>query len=84
MATLEELYDKVLADEGEREALAQAAADPQALAEFLAQRGCESSPEEARAFMEERLARTGELSCDELAAVSAGYMYRPPYHGGLC
>ncbi len=72
MATLEELYDKVLADEGEREALAQAAADPQALAEFLAQRGCESSPEEARAFMEERLTRTGELSCDELFAVAGG------------
>lgn len=72
MATLEEIYRKALTDEGERAALAQAAADPQALAEFLAQRGCDAAPEEACAFAQERLARTGELSGEELLAVSGG------------
>ncbi len=72
MATLEEIYRNALADEGERLALARAASDPRALAEFLGRRGCGASPEEARAFMDGRLARTGELSNEELAAASGG------------
>ena len=72
MATLEEICRNVLADEGERLALAQAACDDRRLAEFLAQRGCDATPEEARAFAQGELAKTGELSGEELAAVSGG------------
>lgn len=72
MATLEDIYNQALGDEGERKALAQAMPDDQALAAFLGQRGCVATAEEARAFLDERLSRTGELALEELALVSGG------------
>ncbi len=77
MATLEEVYQKVLADEDEREAFAKAAPDESALAEFLAQRGCEATPQEARAFVEEKFSRTGELAGEELEDVAGGDCTEP-------
>ncbi len=72
MATLDELYQKVLASEEERTAFAKAAADEQAIAEFLAQRGCDATPQEARAFLEGKFSQTGELANEELAGASGG------------
>ena len=72
MATLEEIYQKALTDEDERNAFAQVASDPQGLAAFLAERGCDATPEEARAFVSEKLSHTGELANEELAGVSGG------------
>ncbi len=72
MATLEEVYQKALADESERAAFAKAASDESAIAEFLAQRGCDATPQEARAFVEAKLSRTGELASEELADVAGG------------
>ncbi len=72
MATLEEVYQKVLADEGEREAFAKVASDESAIAEFLAQRGCEATPQEARAFAQEKLSQAREFAGEELAAVVGG------------
>lgn len=72
MASLEEIYQKALADEGGREALAKAACDEAALSEFLTQYGCDVTPQEARAFMAKKFAQTGELSNEELAATSGG------------
>ncbi len=73
MATLEEVYQKALADEGEREAFAKAASDESAIAEFLAQRGCEATPQEARAFVEAKLSRVGQLAGEELEDVAGGH-----------
>ncbi len=72
MATLEEIYTKALSDEAEREAFAKAAPDAQALAAFLQERGCDATPEAARAFLDEQTSRTGELAVEELATVAGG------------
>lgn len=79
MATLKELYDKALADEDERQTLAQAASDPQALAAFFEQRGCKATLEEIRAFMK-GATPANELSLDDLSAVTAGFgLLEPDY-----
>lgn len=84
MATLEEVYQKVLADEGERSAFAKAASDEAAVAEFLAQRGCAATPQEARAFLEEKFSQTGELASEELSTVSGGGCFDDlPFPGTL-
>lgn len=84
MATLEEVYQKALSDEGEREAFAKVANDEQALAEFLAARGCDATPQEARAFVQAQLSRTGELASEELADVSGGGCFDDiPFPGTL-
>ncbi len=72
MATLEELYTKTLTDEAERAAFTKAAPDAQALAAFLQERGCDATPDEARAFLDAKLTRTGELALEELSTVSGG------------
>ena len=72
MATLEEIYAKALTDEGERQAFAQIASDPQAIGGFLAERGCDATPEEAQAFVKAKLAATSELAGEELSMASGG------------
>lgn len=72
MATLDEIYTKALADEDERKAFAKAAPDAQDLAAYLQERGCDATPEEARAFLDGKLSRTGELAGEELASVAGG------------
>ncbi len=84
MATLEEVHQKVLADEDEREAFAKTACDEVALSEFLSQRGCDVTPQEARAFVGAKLSCTGELAGEELAGVSGGGCFDDvPFPGTL-
>ncbi len=72
MASLEEVYQEILASDEERRAFAQVASDEQTIMGYLAQRGCEVTPQEAHAFMQEKLAQTRELSSAELADASGG------------
>ena len=59
MATLDELYTTVLADEAERAAFAEAAKTPEGLSAFLADRGCDATPEQLAEFLKERQAGQG-------------------------
>ena len=73
MATLEEIYGKIVSDEGEKQALAQAAASREGTAAFLEQRGCEAAPEEFAAFLKEKTKPAeGELSDAELEGAAGG------------
>ncbi len=87
MATLEDIYTKALADEGERQAFAQVASDPQAIGGFLAERGCDATPEEAQAFVKAKLAATSELAGEELSMASGGgdcYLRPPGNYNPIC
>ena len=77
MATLEELYEKVVSDDGEKQALAQAVATKEGTAAFLAERGCDATPEELVAFFKGRACAPegGELSEEELGDVAGGAWY---------
>ena len=72
MATLDELYTKVLADEAERAAFAQAGATTEGLRAFLADRGCDATPEDVAAFLRGRQSDQGEISDEELDSVAGG------------
>ena len=72
MATIGELYEKVLADEAERAAFAEAAATPEGLRAFLADRCCDAAPEDVTAFLEARRAEQGEIADEELGTVAGG------------
>ena len=71
MATLEEVYQKVLADEGERAAFVEAA-NGGAVQAFLAERGCEATEQQVADFLKDVATREGELSEAELAGVAGG------------
>ncbi len=72
MATLDELYTKVLADENEGAAFAEAAKTPDGMAAFLAERGCEATPDQAVEFLKAKTAEQGEVSDAELDSVAGG------------
>ena len=72
MATLEEVYQKVLADEGERAAFVEAGGTAEGLEAFLRERGCEASLEEVGEFLEAKQAQQGELADEELDSVAGG------------
>ncbi len=72
MATLEEVYDKVMSDEGERAAFTQAAATREGLAAFLSERGCDATVEELASFFKEKAPGQGELDDEELAGAAGG------------
>ena len=72
MATVGELYEKVLADEAERTAFTQAGATTEGLRAFLADRGCDATPEDVAGFLEARRAEQGEISDEELDSVAGG------------
>ena len=71
MATLEEVYQRVLADEGERAAFVEAAKNGATQA-FLAERGCEASEQQVADFLKDVATREGELSEAELEGVAGG------------
>lgn len=72
MATLEDVYAKLVSDDGEKKALAQAFADKQ-VGEFLTERGCEATEDEFTAFLKDKVAPSGDaISEEELAAVGGG------------
>ena len=73
MATLEEIYAKIVSDDTEKKALAEAFATEEGAAAFLAQRGCEASPVEFVAFMREKAGATGELADKTLEGAAAGF-----------
>ena len=72
MATLDELYKKVLADEAERAAFAEAAKTPEDMRAFLADHGCDAAPEEVATFLEARRSEQGEIADEELDSVAGG------------
>ena len=73
MATLEEVYEKLLADDGEKKELAEAlAATKEGVAAFLAQRGCEATVDEFVAFLRGKVPESGELGEAELEAAAGG------------
>lgn len=72
MATLEEIYERALSDEGERTAFVTSAETLEGLTAFLAERGCDATPEQVASFLKEKQAAQGEISDAELEAVSGG------------
>ena len=74
MATLEEIYQQVVADDDAKAALAEAAKTPEGLQAFLAERGCDASPEEVAEFLRAKAAAgtEGEIADDELDGVAGG------------
>ena len=72
MATLDELYSTVLANEAEKAAFAEAAKTAEGLSAFLAERGCAATPEQVTAFLKEKQAAQGEMSDAELESVAGG------------
>ena len=72
MATPEEIYAKVLSDEKEKVAFSQAFATVEGAREYLAQHGCDATPEEFVAFLREKAPQLGELSDEELGEASGG------------
>lgn len=72
MATLDELYSTVLADEAERAAFAEAAKTPEGLSAFLAERGCDATPEQLTEFLKAKAAEQGEITDAELDSVAGG------------
>ena len=71
MKTMEELFQEVLGSDGLKGAFAQAVSEGR-MEEFLKEHGCEASPEEVKAFLQEKQAKEGELSEAELDVVSGG------------
>lgn len=72
MATIEELYKKVLSDDAEKAAFAEAGKTPEGLAAFLKERDCEATPEEVVDFLKAKQAQQGELADEELDSVAGG------------
>ncbi len=72
MATLDEVYESVVADEAQRAAFVEASATEEGVASFLVQRGCEVTPEQVAAFLAEKRSEQGEMSDAELDAVAGG------------
>lgn len=72
MATLDELYTNVLADEAEKAAFAEAAKTPEGLAAFLEAHGCDATPEQVAEFLKARRSEEGEISDAELDSVAGG------------
>ena len=74
MATLEEIYQQVVADDDAKAALAEAAKTPEGLQAFLTEHGCDAAPEEVAEFLRAKAASgaEGELADEELDAVAGG------------
>ncbi len=79
--TLEELYTKVMSDENLKKTFSKAEKDGK-LAEFLAEKGCNASEEEAQAFLTSKQSYNRELSDDELTNVSGGCNKGTVYYDG--
>ncbi len=78
---LEELYTKVISDEGLQKAFMTAASEGK-ITEFLKANGCEEAEEEAKAFLASKQNKTGELSDDELDSVAGGRKCGTAYYEG--
>ena len=72
MATMEEVYEKVVSDDGEKAAFTQALATKEGIAAFLSERGCDATLEEFAAFLKERAPKQGELGDEELEGAAGG------------
>ena len=72
MATLEEIYAKIVSDDAEKKAFVEAFATEEGAAAFMAQRGCEARPAELVALMREKAAAAGELSDEDLDNAAGG------------
>ncbi len=72
MATLEEIYGTVLANDEERAAFTEAAKTPEGLAAFLQGHGCDATPEQVAEFLKAKQAEQGEMSDTELESVAGG------------
>ena len=72
MATLEEIYQQAIADDGTKVALAEAAKTPEGLQAFLSERGCDAALEEVAEFLKGKAGAEGELADEELDDVAGG------------
>ena len=72
MATLEEIYAKIVSDDTEKKALAEAFATEEGARGFMEQRGCEASPVELVALMREKAGAAGELADEDLEGAAGG------------
>lgn len=70
--TIEELYAKVLSDDAEKVAFAEAAKSAEGLEGFLKEHDCDASPEEVGAFLKAKAEQRGELADEELDSVAGG------------
>ena len=77
MSTLEEIYQQITGDDGQKAAFADAAQTEETLAKFLASLGCDATPEEVSAFLKAKAGAEDELADEELDNVSGGCSYPP-------
>ena len=72
MSTLEEIYQQITGDDGQKAAFADAAQTEETLAKFLASLGCDATPEEVSAFLKAKAGAEDELADEELDNVAGG------------
>lgn len=72
MATLEEVYAAVMSSDEERAAFFEASKTAGGLSSFLADKGCEATPEQVAEFVKEKAGGAGELADEELDNVAGG------------
>ena len=75
MATLEEIYQQAIADDGTKAALAEAAKTADGLQAFLAEHDCDATLEELAAFIESKRGAEGELDENALEGIAGGISY---------
>lgn len=72
MATLEEIYAKIVSDDGEKKALAEAFATEEGARAFMEQRGCEAGSAGLVALMREKAGAAGKVSDEDLEGTAGG------------
>ena len=72
MATLREVYAGVLASDEEKKAFGAALSAPDGLGAFLAERGCDATPEQVEALLKEKAASSAEIDDEQLCAAAGG------------
>ncbi len=71
MKTLDELYNEIVAHE-ELKAEFTALDTPEKVVSFVANHGCDATPDDIKVFFEEKQNAVGELSDEDLGQVSGG------------
>ncbi len=72
MATLEEVYEELLASDDKKSAFTHALASTDAAEAFLAEHGCEATVDEFVAFLKDKASKATELSDEQLGDAAAG------------
>ena len=72
MVTLDEVYAKIVADDAEKRAFAEAFATEEGAAAFMERHGCDAKPAELVAFLKKKACEAGEVPDGELEGVGGG------------